>query len=152
MIKNKCSPVSSSFHSWRRTWLGCQSVFKNWTPDQIKSLNICFQDTHMGPNWGVHGVGLLVLVTGRTSASSDVRILCLVQRSSVSPRWATTWEACWTTDSEAIRGFSIETIVQYRWEGARCRIRSLMPAENLTISGLSNFSSYITSSIPSSWM
>jgi len=139
-------------HSWRRTWLGWWSIFANWTPAQIKPLNICYQDTRMGPDWGVRRVGLLVLVTRRTSAPSNVQILHLVQRRSVSPRSATSWAACWTTDSEATREFSMETRVPYRWEGACCRIRSLMPIENFTRCGLWNASLYITSLILSSWI
>lgn len=36
-------------HSWRRTWLIISPILANWTPAQIKSLSICFQDTHKGP-------------------------------------------------------------------------------------------------------
>ena len=99
----------SCLQSWRRTWLGWWSILVNWTPAWMRSLNICFWETHMGPDWGFCTAGLLVLTTGRTSASSSVRILCLVHRHSVSPRSATSWAACWTTDSEATRGFNIDT-------------------------------------------
>ena len=101
----------SCFHSWRRMWLGWRSIFANWTPARIRSLNICFRETLTGPARGCHIIGFFV--TGRTSASSTSRILRLILKRSVSPRSATSWAACWTTASEATRGFNMETKVPY---------------------------------------
>ena len=58
----------------------------------------------MGPNQDVRRAGLLVLVIERTSAHSNVQILCLVCGHFVSPRSATNWEACWRMVFEATKG------------------------------------------------
>lgn len=89
----------SCSHSWSKIWLGCQLILVKTIPDHIRSLNICFWDTGMGPDWSVYGAAFLVLITGSTLAPSTSLILCLVFRHSVSPKSATIWAACevhWT--------------------------------------------------------
>ena len=88
--------------SCRKTWLCWWSIFTNWTPAQIKSLNICFQDTHMSPDWEVQWVALWDLVMWRTSAPSNIWISRLVRRISVYSRLVTSWAARWTETETSI--------------------------------------------------